>query len=499
MKPQPLQIIDSISELTENSIYREIWQRYLHVTDRIQSFEFADLTLKRIKNSIAQAGFFYKEKGIIQCFACEIQIVNWNKRCQPWSLHITESPNCFLILSTYSSPQIELILSKKDHIRSQMTPSDSEQLNITSPPPILSPESQTVQNTNTAPLISCISEKELESYLMDQDIEINELDQYLNQEKPTFCRFDAIVNNFIAKPHKSCCSRYLCHKFNYNSFVERYVYQAWKPRRVLLCKFSFQFLTPNIPFNYLYGIQTWIITLFDVTEQKEYNFIVDETSIVLNLNGLASVLYYVLRTLHLEWSHVIIFNDEPIFNHHLILGSIVLANCRRKNLLVSFECPKLIKRYQQFARFSTIDKMTQLIDRCSLSTPQEYNVAMISVADQSAYFHRIVSKDLCSIMSPTGTNILDIRQIDVQTNEVFVTHDVENFVTSFKPENFSMIRKRKNIQMKVYPTDVVIIMQTKATCINKFSNNTYSDLMGDSICNNKNQDLSKFQTHIMIE
>lgn len=82
LQTKPLKIFDSISELTENSIYRELWQRYLCVEDRIKSFAFANPMLKRIKNWIAQAGFFYKEEGIIQCFECELQKANWNKRCQ---------------------------------------------------------------------------------------------------------------------------------------------------------------------------------------------------------------------------------------------------------------------------------------------------------------------------------------------------------------------------------------------------------------------------------
>lgn len=99
---------------------RETWLRFEQFPSRKASFAFSPALLKRQSNSLASAGLFYQGEGVIQCFACELQFISWNSRCNPWQLHTIESLNCFVILTSFSPSEIISILNYAQDIRLTM-------------------------------------------------------------------------------------------------------------------------------------------------------------------------------------------------------------------------------------------------------------------------------------------------------------------------------------------------------------------------------------------
>lgn len=70
---------------------------------RKQSFATASLQLQTYGNSITLAAFFHIGNDII---SCHLQVSNWNEPCDPWYVHVKESPFYLFIRNLLEPSQI---------------------------------------------------------------------------------------------------------------------------------------------------------------------------------------------------------------------------------------------------------------------------------------------------------------------------------------------------------------------------------------------------------
>lgn len=88
-------------------------------------------------------------------FACNVQIINWNGRCNPWQIQAIESPFCSFITSIYCPSQLMAVLLQTQHTRDSMLTPDP------------------------------IPEIDFNHYSCYESLDLSDLDEYLHGDDPS--------------------------------------------------------------------------------------------------------------------------------------------------------------------------------------------------------------------------------------------------------------------------------------------------------------------------
>lgn len=112
-------------------------RRYQNHITRKASFQRAEPHYKHSINGLTAAGFYYSQEATTRCYRCSLTIMNWNKRCEPWQLHMALSPQCEHITRIIDKHLIQQTVKHKEQLMQYMLTPDKKEENPTTNNPMI--------------------------------------------------------------------------------------------------------------------------------------------------------------------------------------------------------------------------------------------------------------------------------------------------------------------------------------------------------------------------